>query len=49
MGGAEVIHPGRFDEMAAAEDTHASSYTKLEAAWLDRAVVPMHTDGTRKN
>ena len=42
-----VNHPGRFDEMAAAEATHPSSYTKLETAWLDRAVVPMHVDGTR--
>jgi hypothetical protein len=43
-----VDHPGRFEEMADAEATHPTSYTKIEAAWLDRAVVPMHTDGTRK-
>ena len=36
-----INHPGRFDEMAAAEATHPSSYTKLETAWLDRAVVPI--------
>ena len=42
-----VNHPGRFDEMADAEATHPSSYTKLEAGWLDRAAVPLHADGTR--
>jgi hypothetical protein len=30
-----VGHPGRFDEMADAAATHPSSYTKLEAGWLD--------------
>ena len=44
-----VKHPGRFDEMADAAATHPSSYTKLLAGWLDRAVVPMHADGTRKS
>lgn len=42
-----VNHPRRFDEMADAAATHPSSYTKLEAGWLDPAVVPMHAGGRR--
>jgi hypothetical protein len=42
-----VMHPGRFDEMADSEATHPSAYTKLEAGWLDRTVVPLHADGAR--
>jgi hypothetical protein len=39
-------HPERFDVMAKAEAaTHPSSYTKLEAGWLDPEMVPMHQGG----
>jgi PASTA domain len=40
-------HPGRFDEMADAAATHLSSYTKLEAGWLDPEAVPVHNGGKR--
>jgi hypothetical protein len=43
-----VKNPGRFDEMADSRAMHPSSYTKLEGGWLDRAVVPVHADGTRR-
>ncbi len=42
-----VSHPGRFEEMADAAATHPCSYTKLEAGWLDREVVPWHGGGRR--
>lgn len=42
-----VNHPGRFEEMADAAATHPTSYTKLEAGWLDPAAVPHHSGGTR--
>ena len=37
-----VQHPGRFDEMADSVATHPSTYTKLEAGWLDPGAVPVH-------
>jgi hypothetical protein len=43
-----VNDPRRFDEMADAAATHPSSYTKLEAGWLDPAAVPMHGGGRRR-
>src|SRR3712207_1822379 len=42
-----IRHPGNFDEMAGIGATHPSSYTKLEAGWLDPEVVPLHEGGTR--
>jgi hypothetical protein len=42
-----VSHPGRFDEMGDAAATHPSSYTKLEAGWLDPEMVPKHEGGRK--
>lgn len=35
-------HPGRFDEMADAAATHPSTYTKMQAGWLESSAVPIH-------
>jgi len=40
-------HPGRFEEMADAAGTHPTSYTKLEAGWLDIDAVPYHNGSKR--
>jgi hypothetical protein len=38
---------GRFEEMDAAAATHPTSYTKLDAGWLDPVSVPRHEGGTK--
>lgn len=43
-----VMHPGRFDEMAAAAATHPTTYSKIELGWLDSSAVPIHGGGTRR-
>jgi len=42
-------HPGNFDEMAGAQATHPTVFTKLIAGWVDPASVAAHSGSAAQN